>query len=238
MKRADRGCITGPDNQNVKLDTPLDQVRTIFATPYLEGNPNSCRRDCEASRVCRTYDEIGDECNMWKFINENETAKALFGGTHKLRLIAAGEDWLHLSAAPVPLIVGTGFFKYVFWESNDYDAEGDANNMTRFETYPKGLSMHYMLGRERLMYEAAKHARLDSKRGVLAAFGARYTERPEFYDEDMDSLQVFLDKSTEFINHTMIDITEYDKELSKYRFLLAPRGNGLQSPKFTKHWFK
>eukprot|EP00958_Prasinococcus_capsulatus_P000885 scaffold78_cov609-Prasinococcus_capsulatus_cf.AAC.3 len=33
------------------------------------------------------------------------------------------------------------------------------------------------------------------------------------------------------IQHRMIDALEYYGELSKYKFLIAPRGNGIQSPK-------
>ena len=54
--------------------------------------------------------------------------------------------------------MGTGFVEHVFWKDNDYDAEGDEKNMTRFDTYPKGLCMHYMLERVQLMYVAAKYA--------------------------------------------------------------------------------
>eukprot|EP00958_Prasinococcus_capsulatus_P009890 scaffold957_cov402-Prasinococcus_capsulatus_cf.AAC.11 len=34
------------------------------------------------------------------------------------------------------------------------------------------------------------------------------------------------------IHHRMVDIHSYFAELSQYKFMIAPRGNGIQSPKF------
>ena len=40
------------------------------------------------------------------------------------------------------------------------------------------------------------------------------------------------ESSSPFVEHKMFGVHDYFHHLSKYKFLIAPKGNGIQSPKF------
>jgi len=65
--------------------------------------------------------------------------------------------------------------------------------------------------------------------GVLAAWGQRHAETA-FTDESL-ALNELTSKHS-WLDHRAIPPEHYWAEMAKYRFLIAPRGNGLQSPKF------
>ena len=124
--------------------------------------------------------------------------------------------------------LSTGLFKRVWWGQKDVDTHG------LFETAPQGLSWHYVWGRERSMYEAVRGAQLEGKTGVLGAWGARGTATSA--SADSRELEEFCLGSggKDLIERRLIAKNEYYSELSKYRFMLAPRGGAVLSPKFTE----
>merc|ERR1719419_571456 len=78
------------------------------------------------------------------------------------------------------------------------------------------------------------NARLDTKRGALAAWGSIWSgigSHGAIHGKEAEVLKMFVDREP-FIDHRSIDKKLYFTELAKYRFLIAPRGNGIQSPKF------
>jgi hypothetical protein len=151
-----------------------------------------------------------------------------------MTLVLSGEDEPHLSEYPfASKLRESGFFHTIFFEGVDAKLPDDGSG-TRFETYPKGFDMHYMLGREEDLIRAAKSARLDTKRGVLASYGVRPTRRERLWvTEDSQALDRFLG-AAEFVNKTTVMPSEYFSALAQHRFLLAPMGRGVQSPKFVE----
>ena len=121
-------------------------------------------------------------------------------------------------------------FHTIFIEPKDVHAAG-------FETYPKGFTASYMVGREEALFAAVKGGRRDlsSKRHVLAAWGRRSGQTN--HTVDALRLEQFVkswdaNASGWRVEERDLPADEYFAALSKYRFLLAPRGNGVQSPKF------
>merc|ERR1712046_564339 len=95
-----------------------------------------------------------------------------------------------------------------------------------------------MLGRESEFVSACLSARLDHKSGALAAWNARYqgpphNGTPPHNAKDGAELAAFIDGGADaYIDRRQLAPTEYFQELAKYRFLIAPNGNGVTSPKF------
>eukprot|EP00415_Alexandrium_ostenfeldii_P002257 UN2257 len=98
-------------------------------------------------------------------------------------------------------------------------------------TFPIGLNDLYveMNGPQNIM-KAVREASLQKKdKHVLAAWGKIWGVLDAKLTSRM-AAQNFTDSSC-FVNRTMVDITDYWEALSEHRFLLAPSGSGVQSPK-------
>ena len=108
----------------------------------------------------------------------------------------------------------------------------DTDRDRAFETLPQGLSWHYVWGRERQLYEAIRSASLGVKRGALGAWGAR--EGHTAASKDAAALDAFLSSGSAAVERRMVPPLEYYAELAKYRFLVAPRGKAILSPKFAE----
>ena len=104
-------------------------------------------------------------------------------------------------------------------------------------------------GREEQFLDAMLDADLEAKTGLaVASWGYRggITTRLD----DSHRLDAFVEavsntfqeqviegtntSSVPFVEHKMFDLLDYYKSLGKYKFLIAPRGGGLQSPKFAE----
>lgn len=252
MQASDRACLIGHNNRIASVGPLRDGARLWYR--MAEQEPD-CGAGDNWPQVCACNISVPDECDLETMLNDAENVKS-FGGRHSMTLVMSGEDNPHLSVHPlVPRIRESGFFHTVFFEALDvaYNRSDATTYRTRFEAYPKTMDMHYMLGREEDFLSAATGAQLDGKRGVLAAWSLRQSsvaaaaaskralqmwgmnEAVSLYEtEDSVSLAKFLEKEgvSRFVNRTQIPPEKYFSELVKYRFLLAPKGNGIQSPKF------
>mmetsp|Transcript_9239 Transcript_9239/g.33889 ORF Transcript_9239/g.33889 Transcript_9239/m.33889 type:complete len:457 (-) Transcript_9239:303-1673(-) len=163
-----------------------------------------------------------------------------------LTLILAGTDGPRLSQI-VPYArqwIESGWFKRIFYEGVDVQVPG-------IDTYPKGFDMHYTLGREERLLTAILSASIAPEAKPYLALGAWGNRggptlySPESYELDsfIRSVQAVEEaqsgdadcedpRANTFVEHRMLDAREYYFELAKYKFLVAPHGNGIQSPKF------
>mmetsp|Transcript_48980 Transcript_48980/g.131085 ORF Transcript_48980/g.131085 Transcript_48980/m.131085 type:complete len:646 (-) Transcript_48980:6-1943(-) len=157
----------------------------------------------------------------WKHI---KTLPALQAGEE--RLLAMGNGDLHVSKSIqfIKDCQSGGRFTRIVYEAMDMRMPGVG-------TFPLGLSDIYiaMSGMQNVM-KAIREASLQKKdKQLLAAWGKVW----DFLDDRLSSrrsAQKFVDSSC-FVNRTMIEHEDYFEVLSQHRFLLAPSGNGIQSPK-------
>eukprot|EP00958_Prasinococcus_capsulatus_P003134 scaffold276_cov548-Prasinococcus_capsulatus_cf.AAC.27 len=155
----------------------------------------------------------------------------------------SGTDKPHLHQA-LPFaeqLLASGWFHRVFWEANTVDMAG-------IDTYLKGLDYHYMLGREEAFVQAVLDADLDKKQYLaLGAWGGRMTCRT-CLTGDAATLEEMIEheellfseevasgtnaSAVPWLQRKRLEPLDYFAELSKYKFMIAPYGRGIQSPKF------
>ena len=177
--------------------------------------------------------EIPDQCHMEGVLSQTPAVP-----THRpqdmSKLILSDRDgpWLSQLTRVWDVRQWRKRFHTIFIEPKDVHASG-------FETYPKGFTASYMVGREEALLEAVKSGRRDllNKRHVLAAWGRRGGQTN--HTVDALRLERFVkswgngtNASGWKVEERNLPADQYFAALSKYRFLLAPRGNGVQSPKF------
>mmetsp|Transcript_81744 Transcript_81744/g.213242 ORF Transcript_81744/g.213242 Transcript_81744/m.213242 type:complete len:365 (+) Transcript_81744:84-1178(+) len=113
----------------------------------------------------------------------------------------------------------------VFWQARDKDVPG-------FKTAPVGLNEMYFRLSYSLAEKAIASADVASKpKQALAAWGYL---RPLNGIPSRRALKAWLqttDAGEAGVEHRMIEWNQYWDELAKYRFLLAPNGGGILSPK-------
>jgi len=155
-------------------------------------------------------------------------------GAPRGKLILSGRDgpWLSQIAQRWDVKRWLSRFETIFIEAKDVHVEG-------FETYPKGLTASYQGGeRMQRLLHAIKQGRIrrSRKRHVLAAWGQRgnwgtnVTLDAQEADRFVESWHT---RASDWrVDRRAIAAEQYFGELAKYRFLLAPRGNGIQAPKF------
>jgi hypothetical protein len=68
----------------------------------------------------------------------------------------------------------------------------------------------------------------------LAAWGERWKHLDKIIEDRM-LLDSFLDNH-EFLERKFIPFDQYWQQLAKYKFLLAPQGQGIQAPKLAEAW--
>jgi hypothetical protein len=134
--------------------------------------------------------------------------------------------FVHGARTSLQAVLSTGLVRRVWTGGKDTDRD------RAFETLPQGLSWHYVWGRERQLYEAIRSASLGVKRGALGAWGAR--EGHTAASKDAAALDAFLSSGSAAVERRMVPPLEYYAELAKYRFLVAPRGKAILSPKFAE----
>jgi hypothetical protein len=128
----------------------------------------------------------------------------------------------------IKLALSTGLFKRVWWGQKDVDTHG------LFETAPQGLSWHYVFGREKQLYEAIRGATLEGKAGVLGAWGVRGTATALSLEARELEEYISSGGGKDVVDRRMVSQEEYYGVLSKYRFMVAPRGGALLSPKYAE----
>ena len=130
----------------------------------------------------------------------------------------------------IQVALSTGLFRRVWLSMHD-----EASAL--FETMPQALSWHYVAGRERALYEAIRGAALERKtRTALAAWGARPNGGPTSESADAIALDRFVATGAggADVKRESYDPYAYFGELAKYRFLVAPFGKAVLSPKFAE----
>ena len=180
--------------------------------------------------------EIPDQCHM-EGVMSMTPAKPANQAAERSKLILSDRDGPWLSQLPRLWDLGQWRkrFHTIFIEPKDVHSPG-------FETYPKGFTASYMVGREEQLLEAVKSGsrNMHAKRGVLAAWGRRGGQtnhtvdslRLESFVQSWETTRNLTGRGSTRIDERDLPADQYFAELSKYRFLLAPRGNGVQSPKF------
>mmetsp|Transcript_6867 Transcript_6867/g.25321 ORF Transcript_6867/g.25321 Transcript_6867/m.25321 type:complete len:422 (-) Transcript_6867:127-1392(-) len=259
--RADWGCIMTHANGLLKFEKPFQEVRSIWLSQFTLGVdstvselapvsqlerriftngeyfPGICKHGCDCSpmglkekRHERRYP------TRLCFANDLVTILNALGydqwssqkGTLTLIMTDTDDPLLSQVRPHVERMINSGWFERIFVETKDVHIDGT-------ETVPKGLDMHYLLGREHLLYQAVREARIDNKyKFALGAWGKRGSRTS--HTKDALELEAFIDRQLRtkhyYIHRRMIGVQDYFSELSKYKFMVAPRGNGFQSPKF------
>jgi len=220
------------------------------AGPYEEGERlvERCRSGmCD----CRVYEsETPLLCRPNELVAILERHRQQYA--HKkgtLTMIVAGKDKPHLHdiVGAATQWLASGWFHRIFFEANTI-------NITGIDTYLKGISDYYMVGREDEFLEAVLAAELDDKPFLaLGAWGARVPAGRRAVGVtsrtfDAAELERFIggvqkdfladvregrnDTILPWLHHTSFEPMSYFDKLRRYKFLVAPRGNGIQSPKF------
>ena len=209
-------------NRPVRKDGPASAAKTVWLSLTAVYNLSA-----EIKRKL----EIPDECHMEGVLRETPAARN-DRPQDKSKLILSDRDgpWLSQLTRVADIGEWRKRFHTIFIEPKDVHAAG-------FETYPKGFTASYMVGREEALLAAVRSGRLysSSKKDVLAAWGKRGGQTN--HTVDALALQRFVDSwrtkaSGWNVEERDLPADQYFDALSKYRFLLAPRGNGVQSPKF------
>jgi len=250
----------GQRNGLLKMDMPFKDVRTMrFATSSLM-EPSSpeelsnfdeiffrrgplfhhCHEgSCDCDRVFKEHQgHFPAACDMRKLLLELEPYREAYA-RQQITLAFSLYDLPWLTASNVSVIDPRGRVSLLSFDlpaqlvqSNWFGRifyEGKRDRLPGIDTYPKMFSSAYMEGREQLLVETILNADLESKRGVLAAWGQRHGKTAR--SDASAALNDFAARY-DWVEHRMIPADHYWPELAKYRFLMAPRGNGLQAPKF------
>lgn len=140
------------------------------------------------------------------------------------RVLAFAQDDGHYSSAGRSLkqIRDLNLFSKILWEAKDAYTDDVG-------TTPLGLNNFYLQRCDpHLVQEEMLTADFNKKtKGVLAAWGGVWT-----LDQlkDRKAARAFVSKSC-LVHRQMFAKDEYWRELASHRFLMAPEGNGIQSPK-------
>jgi len=122
-------------------------------------------------------------------------------------------------------------FTTVFWEAKDiYEP--------RIKTMPMGINPAYVLrnGLDNVNAATVGQPTIVKKTLVAAAWGAVWSHLDTVLDS-RKSLTAYLDSpTTDWVNRTMWEPEEYYRKLSECFFLIAPSGNGIQTPKLFEAW--
>jgi len=221
-------------------------LRDGFHAPVVDHSRDAPRLRCRHHGCdCRTAPEDQPSLcrpqDLLRILNTNEDQYAHKKG--KLVLLLGGSDkpTLHSMVPYAKQMLASGWFNRIFWEANTIDIAG-------VDTYLKTMSMHYMLGREDAFLEAVVNADVQKKEYLaLGAWGARASCRTcmsaDAVELDMMILKaevLFAEEalagknvtSGPWLRRKHLAPSEYFAELSKYKFMIAPHGRGIQSPKF------
>ena len=147
-------------NRPVRKDGPASAAKTVWLSLTAVYNLSA-----EIKRKL----EIPDECHMEGVLRETPAARN-DRPQDKSKLILSDRDgpWLSQLTRVADIGEWRKRFHTIFIEPKDVHAAG-------FETYPKGFTASYMVGREEALLAAVRSGRLysSSKKDVLAAWGKR-----------------------------------------------------------------
>lgn len=143
-------------------------------------------------------------------------------------VVFAGEDTL-LSTFIDSINQMADRFSNIYYEAKDIDSDV-------IKSFSMGFISFYL--RDSIyenIYRAIEHSNQVPKSSlVLAAWGEHWRHLDEVI-EDRKLLGRFLDDS-DFLEREFIPIDQYWQQLATYRFILAPRGQGVQAPKLAEAW--
>lgn len=135
--------------------------------------------------------------------------------------VVGGEDVLLSHQDPNVIDRLGAFFNKIYYEAYDV-------NHPDVELMPIGLTEFYLRGVEDDVRQAIGAAR-EKESLVLAAFGRFWPKLNERID-DRKECKNFSERS-EFVRCGPFSRAQYFNELSIHKYMLCPRGNGIQSPK-------
>ncbi len=259
--RVDHACVATRNLFVLRLGMPLARVRTMWAAVRWDGDPEEAHLGAPECIQCRNLSATfkRDDCALVRLL-QNPRAQADLDGRNAVTLVMTAGDGPHLSRAyagggqnpgggrgQIRELVGRGWFRRIFYVPTDVKLP--RANGTSFHTWPLGISVQHLLGREDALVRAVvgAHENFGAKRGVLAAWGALAllvthpnktavdagdrTHR-KWDGEEEASLSALARRRPDLLGHRMIAPAEYYAELAKYRFLAAPRGQAIQSSKY------
>jgi hypothetical protein len=146
----------------------------------------------------------------------------------KPSLVIAGMDTL-LSTVIDDVLAMSGRFSNIYYEAKDVESDV-------IKSFSMGFISYYLKdAKPANIQKAIEYSDNSTKtESVLAAWGQRW----KFLDDKIDdrrSADIFL-SSQNYLSRKSIPFEDYWQELAKYQFLLAPRGQGIQSPKLAEAW--
>ncbi len=146
----------------------------------------------------------------------------------KPNVVFAGEDTL-LSTFISRILKVADQFSNIFYEAKDIESDV-------VKSFSMGFTSFYL--RDSIydnIYKAIEYSDTVSKSSlVLAAWGQRWKHLDNKIDERA-SLDKFL-ANHDLLKREFVPFDQYWQQLAKYKFLLAPRGNGIQAPKLAEAW--
>jgi len=146
----------------------------------------------------------------------------------KPSVVFAGEDTL-LSTVVDSIHQMADRFSNIYYEAKDIDSDVVKSFSMGFISFYLRDSVYENI------YKAIEYSDREPKsRLVLAAWGERW----KYLDQeiaDRKLLDRFLENH-DFLKRKSIPFDQYWQELAKYKFLLAPRGQGIQAPKLAEAW--
>ena len=146
----------------------------------------------------------------------------------KPSVVFAGEDTL-LSTFIDSIHQMADRFSSIFYEAKDIDSDVVRSFCMGFTSFYLRDSVYENI------YSAIEYSNQVPKSSlVLAAWGERWGYLDKII-EDRILLDRFLDGNN-FIKRESIPFDQYWQQLARYKFLLAPRGQGIQAPKLAEAW--
>ena len=146
----------------------------------------------------------------------------------KPSVVFAGEDAL-LSTFIDSIHQMADRFSNIFYEAKDIDSDVVKSFSMGFISFYLRDSVH------KNIYKAIQYSDQVPKSSlVLAAWGERWIHLDKIID-DRVSLDEFLENH-DFLKREFIPFDQYWQQLAKYKYLLAPCGQGIQAPKLAEAW--
>ena len=157
---------------------------------------------------------------------QNIIRKAQFNS--KPSLLIAGMD-TNLSTVIEDINKISDRFSAIYYEAKDIESD-------IVKSFSMGFISYYL--RDAVpnnIFQAIRYSNENEKvKDVLAAWGQRWKMLDETI-EDRRLADVHLNTQTH-VSRSSIPFEDYWQELAKYRFLIAPRGQGVQSSKLAEAW--